>query len=122
MLTIPVIGFAHPVVVGDQPEIDHGNVVNYGHDEGCWPGQGCTVWLAGHRTSHGGVFRKVPQLKAGDELALHYDGSTVVYVVTDTALVSRIDPPPGVLHGDLMIQTSWTEGRVLLVYADRSAI
>lgn len=120
-LTIPAIGLSHVVVVGDQQQIDEGNVVNYGHDSdgACWPGEGCTVWLAGHRTSHGGVLRNLPQLEAGDELSLQYDGSTIVYVVTDSSLVDRLDPPPDFLHGDLMIQTSWTHGRVLLVYADQ---
>jgi hypothetical protein len=68
------------------------------------------------------VFRKVPQLRVGDELALHYEGSTFSYLVTDTTFVNRADPPPDFVHGDLMIQTSWTEGRVLLVYADRAQI
>lgn len=120
-LTIPVIGLSHAVVVGDQRQIDEGNVVNYDQDSngGCWPGQGCTVWLAGHRTSHGGVFRKLPRLEVGDELSLRYDGSTTVYVVTGSALVDRFDPPADFLHGDLMVQTSWTHGRVVVVYADQ---
>lgn len=119
-LTIPAIGLSRVVVVGDQQEIDDGNVVNYGHesDGGCWPGEDCTVWLAGHRTSHGGVFRKVPRLAAGDELVLQYGGATFTYVVTERAFVDRADPPPDFMHGDLMIQTSWTHGQVLLVYAD----
>jgi sortase (surface protein transpeptidase) len=123
-ISVPSIGLSIGIVVGDQRQIDQGNVVNYGHaDEGgCWPGQGCTVWLAGHRTSHGGVFRSVPRLIPGDEISLRYDGSTVVYVVTETALVDRVDPPADFMHGDLMIQTSWTGGRVLLVYADLSPI
>jgi sortase family protein len=119
-LTIPAIGLSHLVVVGDQQQIDGGNVVNYGHDSagGCWPGGDCTVWLAGHRTSHGGVFGKVPQLAPGDELTLQYGGSTFGYVVTDSSFVDRADPPSDFEHGDLMIQTSWTHGQVLLVYAD----
>jgi LPXTG-site transpeptidase (sortase) family protein len=124
-LTVPAIGLSHLViVVGGQEQIDGGNVVNFGHDSdgGCWPGQGCTVWLAGHRTSHGGVFRKVPQLKAGDQLTLRHDGATFTYVVTDSSLVDRLDPPQDFMHGDLMIQTSWTLGRVLLVYADQASI
>ena len=46
-------------------------------------------------------------------------GSTFVYVVTSTAPVNRVNPPADFLHGDLMIQTSWTQGRVLLVDADQ---
>lgn len=120
-LTIPAIGLSRPVAVGDQQQIDKGNVVNYSvdSDDGCWPGDDCTVWLAGHRTSHGGVFRKLPQLTSGDEVIIHYAGSSFVYVVTGFSFVDRVDPPPGFLHGDLMLQTSWTRGRVLLVYADQ---
>ena len=120
-LVIPAIGLSGVVVVGDQRQIDEGSIVNYGGDPetGCWPGDGCTVWLAGHRTSHGGVFRELPQVAAGDEFILQYEGSTFPYIVTSLSFVDRVDPPPDFLHGDLMLQTSWTHGQVLLVYADR---
>jgi LPXTG-site transpeptidase (sortase) family protein len=121
MLTIPKIGFSHAIVVGDQQQIDEGNVVNFDAAGGCWPGQGCTVWLAGHRTSHGGVFRQVPDLAVGDELSVRYDGSSYQYVVTGSQFVDRADPPPDFMQGDLMVQTSWTHGQVLLVYADQEA-
>jgi sortase (surface protein transpeptidase) len=121
-LTVSSIGLAGiEVVVGDQPEINSGHVVNYGSDsiDGCWPGQGCTVWLAGHRTSHGAIFRNVPRLQPGDEVTLQYKGQAFTYVVTDRSFVDRLDPPPDYVRGDLMIQTSWTRGRVLLVYAQQ---
>ncbi|MEO7370581.1 MAG: sortase [Ilumatobacteraceae bacterium] len=117
-LSIPSIGLTRTVVIGDQPQIDQGNVVNYGDDDDrCWPGQGCTVWLTGHRTSHGSVFNRVPKLKAGDAMSVRYNGSTYAYVVTGSAFVDRLVPPVDYMRGDLMLQTSWTNGRVLLVYA-----
>jgi Sortase domain len=120
-LSIPSIGLTHTILVGDQPQIDQGDVVNYesADQAGCWPGQGCTVWLAGHRTSHGGVFRGLPTLKPGDRLSIRYNGTNFVYTVTGSALVDRDDAPDGFMHGDLMIQTSWVQGQVLLVYADQ---
>lgn len=124
VVSAPSIGLSERVVVGDQYQLDAGNVVNYGYasEDRCWPGQDCTVWLAGHRTSHGGVFRGVPRLAVGNEVSLQHDGSTAVYVVTGRAFVDMVDPPVDFLHGDLMIQTSWTNNQVLLVYADLASI
>jgi sortase A len=55
--------------------------------------------ISGHRTSHGGVFRHLDKLQAGDEILIHaYDG-THVYRVTETEIVPPtaiwiIDPTP----------------------------
>jgi hypothetical protein len=61
----------------------------------------------------------VPKIVVGDVVSLDYLGSTYTFVVNDTALVDRDDPPDDFLHGDLMIQTSWIHGQVLLVYAEQ---
>src|ERR1041384_5465968 len=42
---------------GSQATIDAGQVDNW---SGCWPGDGCTVPLAAHRSSHGSTFAMVP--------------------------------------------------------------
>jgi sortase A len=59
---------------------------------GHWPGSalpgrlGNSV-ISGHRTSHGGVFRNLDKLEAGDEILVHaYDG-THTYKVTEIEIV-----------------------------------
>jgi sortase A len=71
---------------------------------GHWPGSalpgrvGNSV-ISGHRTSHGGVFRNLDKLEAGDEILVHaYDG-THTYRVTEIEIVPPtalwiVDPTP----------------------------
>lgn len=59
---------------------------------GHWPGTAMpgklgNVVIAGHRTSHGKVFRHVDQLVAGDEVILTTADGRFVYVVSDVVVV-----------------------------------
>ncbi|MCU1360719.1 MAG: peptidase family protein [Ilumatobacteraceae bacterium] len=59
---------------------------------GHWPGTAMpghlgNVVIAGHRTSHGKVFRNVDQLAAGDQVILTTGEGRFVYVVSDVVVV-----------------------------------
>ena len=105
---------ARTLVEGDQATIDAGWAVNY---NGCWPGEGCTVFLAGHRSTHGSVFAGVAGLEAGDRVRIGYEGAIHEYRVTRHVVVVKAGLQVGdVLEGDLVLQTSASGGRVHLVY------
>ena len=95
-----------------QQALDNGNVVNV---NGCQPGQ-CTVWLAGHRTSHGAVFANVLALGPGDVIRYSIDWRIYHYRVTHTVNVCCAGDPFSP-EGDLVLQTTVSGGTVRLVYA-----
>ena len=64
---------------GSQRAIDNGNVVNW---NGCDPYQ-CPIHLAGHRSSHGSVFRQVPNLDVGDWVRYGWGGDIYHLTVVD---------------------------------------
>ena len=88
------------VVSGGQAAIDQGHVVLlFGN------------LLAGHRTKAGGVFRNLPGINEGTELA--WNGR--VYVVTRKVVTTSRDA--GQISGiPLVLQTSLSGGRLLLVH------
>lgn len=121
VLDIPSIDLSEPVVAGDQSVIDQGNVTAvdwtaFGYPASCFPDQGCTVWLAGHRTTHGAVFARLPELTVGVPIAIRLHGQTYAYTVTDIQRVPG-SAPPSVINGDLVLQTSLPGNQRLLVYA-----
>jgi len=99
--------------VGQQAAIDQGHAVNY---NGCWPGQGCTVFLAGHRSTHGAVFASVAHLQPGDPVRIGYGGAIHEYLVTEHIIAPQRQRVRDVLVGDLVLQTSAAGGQVHLVY------
>lgn len=122
ILEIPSIGLSQPVLAGDQMELDAGNVTavdwsRYGYPASCSPGEGCTVWLAGHRSTHGAVFARLVELTIGTLVDVQFDGRQYDYVVTDIQKVPG-DSPPSVIHGDLVLQTSLPGDRRILIYAE----
>lgn len=122
VLEIPSIELSEPVVAGDQAELDQGAVTAVdwsaqGYPASCLPGEGCTVWLAGHRTTHGAVFARLPELGIGDPIAIHFHGQRFSYTVTSVADVPG-SAAPAVITGDLVLQTSLPGDRRLLIYAD----
>lgn len=48
-----------------------------------------TVWLVGHRTTHGAVFNRVPSLQPGDLIDLVDDAGAHRYVVSRLVVVSE---------------------------------
>lgn len=97
---------------GSQAAIDRGAVVNW---NGCQPGA-CTVWLAGHRTSHGAVFSAVTSLKVGDPITYTRHGTVYTYTVVeieDRCCSGDTFTP----WADLMLQTTLRGETVRLVHA-----
>lgn len=123
-LVIESIGIDLPVVVGEQPEIDAGHVVavhysaqSGGHyPDSCLPGDGCLIWLAAHRSTHGATFARVPELAPGDVVVIVRGATGYAYEVYEREIV-----PAAVLreqmHGDLLIQTSWHDNTRIFVHA-----
>jgi sortase (surface protein transpeptidase) len=69
-LTIAEISYSCPVYAGDQRSIDAGAVTMIDDPAGVdvlafRPGAAGTLWLAAHRSSHGGAFAAVPALADG---------------------------------------------------------
>ncbi len=114
-LLISKIGLNEPVVAGRQAEVDAGYVVSW---DGCWPHNGCTVHLLGHRSSHGSVFARVPELYPGDVFDVYMNGHSHLYRVTRRTIVPR-SVGFDAIYGDAVIQTSMYGDYVLLLYADR---
>lgn len=122
VLDIPFIELSQPVVSGDQTEIDEGKVTAvdwtaYGYPASCLPGDGCTVWLAGHRTTHGAVFARLPELTIGVPIVIHFHGRLYSYSVTSVVTVPG-SAPPSVISGDLVLQTSAPGDQRILIHAD----
>jgi LPXTG-site transpeptidase (sortase) family protein len=125
VLDIPYIDLREPVIGGGQDEIDQGGVTavdwsSQGYPSSCLPGEGCTVWLAGHRTTHDAVFARLPELTVGVAVAIHFHGQTYAYTVTGAVTVPG-SSPPSVIVGDLVLQTSAPGDQRVLIYAEAAA-
>jgi sortase (surface protein transpeptidase) len=89
---IPDIAYTCPVYAGGQPMIDAG-FVTLVTDEGRnpvlagRPGDPGTLWLAGHRSSHGAAFSKVPDLADGALISVSSGGVTATYRVVARSYV-----------------------------------
>jgi sortase A len=84
-LEIPKLGVSQPLLEGITL-----NTLDLG--PGHWPGTAMpgkfgNAVIAGHRTSHGKVFRHVDQLVAGDEVVLTTADGRFVYLVNDVVVV-----------------------------------
>ena len=82
VLDIESIDLHEPVVAGGQDEIDQGFVTAVdwsfrGYPASCLPGAGCTVWLAGHRSTHQAVFARLPEIAAGALIEIHFHGQAL---------------------------------------------
>lgn len=126
-VTIPSIGLSEFAIFGGQRELDRGHVVipqwggiSDGHggrySNGCIPRQDCPVWLAGHRTTHGSVFNRIPELKPGALVEIQVGKEITTYEVTHTRIVPAMFPASEMV-GDLIIQTSWPNNTRVMVFA-----
>jgi len=100
-LDYPRLGIHEDVVRGGQAQIDQGHVV----DVDGLPGD----WLAGHRTSGGGVFYSLVAAQVGDSLT--WRGQP--FVVAQVLVVAQSWKPRYL--GPLVLQTSLPEGDLLVV-------
>jgi sortase (surface protein transpeptidase) len=91
-VVIPDISYSCPVYAGGQAMIDAG-FVTLVTDAGAQPvlatrpGDPGTLWLAGHRTTHGGAFRGVPGLADGALITVSSDNAVATYRVVGRAYV-----------------------------------
>lgn len=85
-ISIPKLGVDAPLFSGIRlTTLDNGP----GHWPGtALPGQVGNVVVAAHRTSHGGPFRNIDQLVAGDSVMFDTDAGQIEYVVTGTQIVN----------------------------------
>ena len=82
-VSIPSLGLERCVTDGGQAVIDAGGVARY-----TGLSSDTVHWLAGHRTSHGGTFGSLTNLRIG--ALVYFRGRT--YVVVDYRLVNRFQP------------------------------
>jgi LPXTG-site transpeptidase (sortase) family protein len=109
----------------DQPNLDSGAAGWYQGSQ--LPGEGGVVYLAGHRTTHGGPFRPVGTLAAGDEVTFKLPYALATYRVTARRFIGETDT--GILSGNprgeqLRLQTSTHRpgSKRLIVFATLSVI
>jgi sortase A len=88
-IEIPAIGVDLPLFEGIWlTVIDRGPAHWPGTAE---PGGWGNVVVAAHRTTHGGPFKRIGELVAGQEIVLHDPGGTYTYVVTGSEVVTPLD-------------------------------
>lgn len=90
VVSAPTINLNVTAQPGQQAQIDkqNGVAVYTPLTTGAVGGMG-TVWLVGHRTTHGSVFNRVPFLAAGDPISLIDDAGVHQYVVERMIVVSE---------------------------------
>jgi sortase A len=104
-IEIPALSLAMPMLEGiSLTTLDRG--------PGHWPGTAIpghlgNVVVAGHRTSHGKVFRHIDQLVPGDEVIFTTPEGRFVYAVTETTVVTP----------DAMYIIEQTEARTATLFA-----
>ena len=118
VVSAPTIGLSVTAQPGQQAVIDQeGGVAVYTPlTTGTVGGPG-TMWLVGHRTTHGSVFNRVPTLVSGDVIDLIDDAGAHRYVVSRLLVVSESDWQSHVDINDtsrsmLILQTSHPESRL----------
>lgn len=118
VVSAPTIGLNVTAEPGQQAVIDEeGGVAVYTPlTTGAAGGPG-TVWLVGHRTTHGAVFNLVPSLAPGDAINLIDDVGAHQYVVSRLLIVSESDWQSQVNIHDtsrslLIVQTSHPDSQL----------
>lgn len=92
VVSAPVIGLNVTAQPGQQAVIDQqGGVAVYTPLTTGTVGAPGTMWLVGHRTTHGSVFNRVPTLVAGDLIDLIDGAGAHRYVVSRLIIVSESD-------------------------------
>jgi LPXTG-site transpeptidase (sortase) family protein len=92
-IVIPSIGVQTVMIEGDFQGRSESYLRNGpGHwPETFLPGQGGSVVVSGHRTTYGAPFRKLNELKAGDEIELVMPYAIIRYKVTQVIIVEPDD-------------------------------
>lgn len=88
-IVIPRIGLRAVLVDGSDPaSLRRGPGI---YDGSPFPGEGGTVAIAGHRTTHGAPFRRVDRLTRGDRILVRMPYGTLRYVVRARRVVDPAD-------------------------------
>jgi len=94
-VSIPSIGYSCPVYAGGQALMDSGAVTRADPGElgflARGPGDGGTLWLSAHRTTHGGAFAAVPEIADGELVTVTQGSRTATYSVVGRVLVNVVD-------------------------------
>jgi sortase (surface protein transpeptidase) len=144
-ISIADISYDCPVYTGGQSTIDAGFVtlfVETGANTALatHPGQAGTLWLAAHRTSHGGAFADVPSLADGALITVGDGVAQATYtvvgrayvevrggiVVDSTGVATQAATAAAILRADrtadlaprLLLQTCDGENHRWMIYAD----
>ena len=88
-LQIPRLGVDEVVVHGTTPALLARAPGHYARTR--LPGQGGTVGIAGHRTTHGAPLREADRLRRGDRIVLRTPYGRFAYAVTGTRIVAPSD-------------------------------
>jgi len=100
LVQIPAIDGEWQAIRGGQPELDEGHVVIIS-------GEPCDhLHLAGHRSTHGAVFARLPRLVPGDTISVYASVGCTYRIDRVENYYSNLQPP----FGDLLIQTSLPGG------------
>ena len=100
LVQIPAIGGEWTAIRGGQPELDEGHVVII-------EGEPCShLHLAGHHSTHGAPFARLPLLHVGDTVEVWSSVGCIYRIDRVEAYYSPLEPP----YGDLLIQTSLPGG------------
>lgn len=109
-LVIPAIKLDKPLIEGWTNDINAGRITLIGD---CWPGTPrtavlpcSTTWIAGHRTTHGAPFRKLPSVPVGALVTIVHDGVATTYQITSKIVAKRYGAPSWIFHQDLLLQCS----------------
>jgi LPXTG-site transpeptidase (sortase) family protein len=90
-ITIPKIGVDKVLVQGAGEGDDSYLKEGPGHwPETAWPGQGGNFVISGHRTTYGAPFKRINELRPGDEITIEMPYAVVRYVVTGTVIIRPI--------------------------------
>ncbi len=89
---IEIGGLSIPTLDVDEPLLEGIRLTTLDNGPGHWPGTAMpgevgNVVVAAHRTSHGGPFRNIDRLVAGDSVFFTTDAGETEYLVTETMIV-----------------------------------
>jgi sortase (surface protein transpeptidase) len=95
-LTIPSLAYSCPVYTDGQAAMDAGAVVLVVDQSPALllarhPGEPGTLWIAAHRTTHGGAFASVPDIADGALITVADSTASATYRVVARALVTVRD-------------------------------
>ena len=130
-VSIPRLGISLPVHMGGQEVIDQGVAAHYSGPVSRPPaslGDAGTYWLAGHHSTHGKPFARLPESTVGDQVVVtNRQGVSFTYAVTSTLVVGT-KADRSVIYGTdpsarrILLQTCLGNTRRLLVHGTLTAV